>query len=90
MHHLHHNYAKLLENHERLQKELLETQRSHNQLQSEHKNTVHFLQQKNEALNKTIAKKNKLLFGFLSLGGRVASPSSSDSSSDEDIVEGLK
>ena len=82
---LQYNYDHLLEKYQLLQKELLEIQIFYKKTHSEHINTVHFLQQKTVALNKTIGKKNKQLSGLLLLSSdRSSSSSSSESSEDEE------
>ena len=86
---LQYNYDHLLEKYQLLQKELLEIQNFYKKTHSEHINTVHFLQQKTVALNKTIGKKNKQLSGLLLLSSdRSSSSSSSESSDDEEGSEG--
>lgn len=59
-------YEELLEKYNKLHKELLSAQTEYNEKHSEHINTVHFLQSKNDSLNKTILKKNKQISGLLS------------------------
>jgi uncharacterized protein YlxW (UPF0749 family) len=87
---LQYNYDHLLEKYQLLQKELLEIQNFYKKTHSEHINTVHFLQQKTVALNKTIGKKNKQLSGLLLLSSDRSSSSSSSESSDDEEGSGGK
>jgi len=81
-HKLKQKYDELSEKYNLLQQELIMAQAEHNNKQSDHVNRLHFLQNKNEDLNKTIFKKNKQISGLLSSKKRFSPSISEDSDSD--------
>lgn len=76
-------YDELSERHLCLQKELMDTHNEYTSKYSEHMNTLHFLQNKNEALNQIISQKNGQISGLL-FAKNSQSPPLSDDDDDDD------